>query len=265
MGCWYLLRLITAPSHPAQVSPFWTYLTTLPRLLLATALFIPIGFIQDRRIRSLVRPALLYIFLMSLLAHKEWRFVVYVVPLFNIAAAHGAQTLWVVLSSPLRHRADTILYVVRKKYSLHRRKRSIWGKLALLTVAGALALNTAATVLLTRASMANYPGGSALALLNERYADSAHGKPTISSLLRNAQCADRPTNVMHVRQCTSTSQTLPPRAAPRSSFTHTRRLTANAWASFRPLILPFTTTHGFIIRLKTSRLLILPTAPNSRT
>ena len=265
MGCWYLLRLITAPSHPAQVSPFWTYLTTLPRLLLATALFIPIGFIQDRRIRSLVRPALLYIFLMSLLAHKEWRFVVYVVPLFNIAAAHGAQTLWVFLSSPLRHRVDTIPSVVRKKYSLHRRKRSIWGKLALLTVAGALALNTAATVLLTRASMANYPGGSALALLNERYADSAHGKPTISSLLRNAQCADRPTNVMHVRQCTSTSQTLPPRAAPRSSFTHTRRLTANAWASFRRLTPPFTTSHGFIIRLKTSRLLISPTTRNSRT
>ena len=265
MGCWYLLLLIIAPSHLAQVSPFWTYLMTLPRLLLATALFIPIGFIQDRRIRSLVRPALLYIFLMSLLAHKEWRFVVYVVPLFNIAAAHGTQTLWVFLSSPLRHRADTILYVVRKKYSLHRRKRSIWGKLALLTVAGALALNTAATVLLTRASMANYPGGSALALLNERYADSAHGKPTISSLLRNAQCADRPTNVMHVRQCTSTSQTLPPRAAPRSSFTHTRRLTANAWASFRRLTPPFTTSHGFIIRLKTSRLLISPTTRNSRT
>ena len=265
MGCWYLLRLITAPSHPAQVSPFWTYLTTLPRLLLATALFIPIGFIQDRRIRSLVRPALLYIFLMSLLAHKEWRFVVYVVPLFNIAAAHGAQTLSVFLSSPLRHHTDTTLYVVGKKHSLHRRKRSIWGKLALLTVAGALALNTAATILLTRASMANYPGGSALALLNERYADSAHGKPTIPSLLRNAQCADRPTNAMHVRQCTSTSQTSPRRVAPRSSSTLTRRLTASDWASFRPLILPFTTTHGFIIRLKTSRLLILRTAPNSRT
>lgn len=77
-----------------------------------------------------------------------------------------------------------------KKYSLHRRKkRSIRGKLALLTVAGALALNTAATVLLTRASMANYPGGSALALLNERYADSAHGMPTTT--LPPSQCAMR--------------------------------------------------------------------------
>ena len=66
---------------------------------MATALFIPIGYIQDVRIRALVRPALLYIFLMSFLGHKEWRFVVYVVPLLNIAAAHGARTLCVLLSN----------------------------------------------------------------------------------------------------------------------------------------------------------------------
>ncbi len=58
-----------------------------------TGLFILIGFIQDARIRALVQPALLFIFLMSFLGHKEWRFVVYVVPLLNIAAARGARTL----------------------------------------------------------------------------------------------------------------------------------------------------------------------------
>ena len=62
---------------------------------------------------------------------------------------------------------------------MHRCKGSIWGKLALLTVVGTLAFNAAATVLLTPASMANYPGGTALALLNERYADSAHGGSTL--------------------------------------------------------------------------------------
>ena len=58
---------------------------------------------------------------------------------------------------------------------MHRCKGSIWGKLALLTVVGTLALNAAGTVLPTRASMANYPGG----MLNERYADSAHGGSTL--------------------------------------------------------------------------------------
>ena len=63
----------------------------------------------------------------------------------------------------------------------------------LLTVVAALALNTAATILLTHASMANYPGGSALTLLNERYADSAHGKSALL-LLTSVQCAGRSTN-----------------------------------------------------------------------
>ena len=67
----------------------------LPHLLMATELFIPIGFIQDACIRALAQPALLFIFLMSFLGHKEWRFVVYVVPVWNIATAPGAQTLYV--------------------------------------------------------------------------------------------------------------------------------------------------------------------------
>jgi hypothetical protein len=73
------------------------------------------------------------------------------------------------------------IFVVKNR--LRKYKGSIWGGLALLTVAGTLALNIVATVLLTRASMANYPGGTALALLNKRYANSEHGRPT---LLRNA-------------------------------------------------------------------------------
>jgi hypothetical protein len=50
------------------------------------------------------------------------------------------------------------------------------GRLALITVVGTLALNSAATVLLTCALIANYPGGHALARLNEQFVDSPHGK-----------------------------------------------------------------------------------------
>ena len=51
-------------------------------------------------------------------------------------------------------------------------------------VASTLVLKVVAIVLLARPSMANYPGGTALALLDERYANSEHGKPTL--LMRNA-------------------------------------------------------------------------------
>jgi alpha-1,6-mannosyltransferase len=60
---------------------------------MATVIFIPFGFARDASIRSLVFPAVGFVFLMSFIGHKEWRFVVYVVPMLNIAAAHGAQAL----------------------------------------------------------------------------------------------------------------------------------------------------------------------------
>ncbi|KAI0306185.1 Alg9-like mannosyltransferase family-domain-containing protein [Multifurca ochricompacta] len=141
------------------VSPFWTYFSTfLPRLLMATEVFIPIGFACDARIRTLVQPALFFTFLMSFLGHKEWRFILYVVPILNIAAAHGARKL------------------------ISKRRGSFLGRLTLLIVVGALALNTAATTFLTRASIANYPGGNALERLNKRYTNSPHVHVHISNL-----------------------------------------------------------------------------------
>jgi hypothetical protein len=83
----------------AQVSPFRTYFTVfLPRLLMATLPFIPIGVLRNNRVRALTWPAIFFVFLMSSLGHKEWRFIVYVVPTLNIAAAHGARTLYAFLT-----------------------------------------------------------------------------------------------------------------------------------------------------------------------
>ncbi|KAI9507337.1 glycosyltransferase family 22 protein [Russula earlei] len=141
------------------VSPFWTYFATfLPRLLMATEVFIPFGFASNAHIRSLVESAVGFLFLMSFLGHKEWRFVVYVVPILNIASAQGAQTF------------------------IRQRKKTLFSRLKFLVVVGALVLNASATVLLTRASIANYPGGHALSRLNERYAETPHVHVHIANL-----------------------------------------------------------------------------------
>ena len=59
-----------------------------------TYIFVPYGFYHNARIRSLVRPSIGFVFLMSFLGHKEWRFIVYVIPMLNIAAAEGAQVMY---------------------------------------------------------------------------------------------------------------------------------------------------------------------------
>jgi Alg9-like mannosyltransferase family len=73
-----------------QVSPFYAYFThALPKLLIAALPMAMQGMVLDKRIRSLMTPPLVFVLIMSCLGHKEWRFVVYVVPVFNIAASYA--------------------------------------------------------------------------------------------------------------------------------------------------------------------------------
>jgi len=65
----------------------------LPKLLLSSLPLSFVGLIVDNHIRALALPSLLFIGLISNLAHKEWRFIIYVVPVFNVAAARGATWL----------------------------------------------------------------------------------------------------------------------------------------------------------------------------
>lgn len=48
---------------------------------------------MDSRLSTLVSQALISVMCLSFLAHKEWRFIVYVVPLLNVAAARGAHVV----------------------------------------------------------------------------------------------------------------------------------------------------------------------------
>ena len=64
----------------------------LPKLLLSSFPLSLVGLLIDPRIRSLLFPAITFVGLLSALGHKEWRFVIYVVPFFNVAAAKAAAT-----------------------------------------------------------------------------------------------------------------------------------------------------------------------------
>ncbi|KAG1841033.1 glycosyltransferase family 22 protein [Suillus subalutaceus] len=140
-------------------SPVHAYfLSHLPKLLLGSLPLAVLGAALDNRVQALMFPPVLFIVLISCLGHKEWRFIIYVVPFFNVAAARGAR--WMV----------------------SRRKGGVFGRMMFLAAAGILALNCAITIVSTRASMANYPGGSALAIFNDRYADQHAVQVHISNL-----------------------------------------------------------------------------------
>jgi alpha-1,6-mannosyltransferase len=92
MGCEYSLVTSNARSDRSQTSPPFTYVTSyLPKLLVGSLPLAIVGFFADKRVRSLLVPACFFISVISFLGHKEWRFIIYVVPIFNIAASRGAK------------------------------------------------------------------------------------------------------------------------------------------------------------------------------
>ncbi|KAF5374448.1 hypothetical protein D9615_009109 [Tricholomella constricta] len=129
-------------------SAYWT--SHLPKLLLTSLPMSLLGLLRDQRIRDLLFPFLIFVGLISCLGHKEWRFIIYVVPAFNVAAARGAR--WMV-SLP---------------------KNKLAGQMMFLYVPVFLAINIAVTYMLTLASVNNYPGGQALALLHQLYPQQQH-------------------------------------------------------------------------------------------
>lgn len=148
---WIAFYYNTIQGHSADwgVSPWYFYFAdALPRLLLNPAsylLCIPIALLNAatrRRSLDLLVPLLSFVALYSFLPHKEWRFIVYVVPGLTGVSAAGASWIWT-------RRSKSVVYAL----------------LSLALAASVLLSFTASTGILAISSL-NYPGGAALHTLH---------------------------------------------------------------------------------------------------
>jgi len=131
-------------------SPWYFYFAnSMPRLLLnplAYAVLVPIALIStsSRRIsHPILVPQLSFVAIYSLLPHKEWRFIVYIVPGLTTVAAVGANRVWA-------RRAKSVLYGILS-----------------IAIIISIAVSFAVSLSLLLISSLNYPGGLAMTRLEE--------------------------------------------------------------------------------------------------
>lgn len=93
-------------------------------------------------IRVLVFSALIFVALISGQPHKEWRFIIYIVPILTLSAAIGLSHLWWKRTALLAH------------------------KLLLLFVACSFLLSWSISAFIAFVSSFNYPGGEAISFLD---------------------------------------------------------------------------------------------------
>lgn len=148
---WIAFYYNTIQGHSADwgVSPWHYYFANaLPRLLLNPAAYllcIPVALLNAatrRRSLDLLIPLLLFVALYSFLPHKEWRFIIYVIPGLTGVAAAGASWIWT------------------------RRSKSIVYAFLSLTLATSILLSFAVSTAILAISSLNYPGGMALHTLH---------------------------------------------------------------------------------------------------
>ena len=132
-------------SHEYGTKPFlWYAYSALPRMLLIAYPLSVYGFTQERRCRSAFTIASFFVFAFSFLGHKELRFLFPVLPLFNFCGACGMHRL-----------------------TLNRRKGKNVAILHAFAWVGILVSSAISIGVFANASIANYPGGEALAVFHE--------------------------------------------------------------------------------------------------
>ncbi|XAR54202.1 Dolichyl-P-Man:Man(7)GlcNAc(2)-PP-dolichol alpha-1,6-mannosyltransferase [Bertholletia excelsa] len=116
---------------------YWYFASALPRSLLAAYPLFLLGIYLDRRVLLYVLPAFSFVLLYSKLPHKELRFIIGAVPMFNLSAAIAASRIY------------------------NNRKKIFWNLLFIVLLASFLA-SLGCTVLFLLAAYENYPSGYAL-------------------------------------------------------------------------------------------------------
>ncbi|CAI0548376.1 unnamed protein product [Linum tenue] len=134
----------------------WYFTSALPRSLLAAYPLFMLGVVLDRRVRYFVLPVVLFILLYSKLPHKELRFIISSVPMFNLSAAVAASRIY------------------------NNRKKTLW-KLYNFILLGLLLISVGCTAVSFMASYENYPSGHALKELHQNVGDVSDNRPNIGS------------------------------------------------------------------------------------
>ena len=164
-----LFNIVQGKSSDWGVSPWHYYFTNaLPKLMmnpLSQILCIPAA-LASRTTRNfgltLLYPLLAFTAMYSFLPHKEWRFVVYVVPGLTAVASAGASWIWT------------------------RRSRSAFHGITAVILVGSVLVTAGASLGLLGISSLNYPGAEALLKLQDFMENEGRTSPKI--YLDNLSC-----------------------------------------------------------------------------
>ncbi|GME25394.1 Alpha-mannosyltransferase [Neofusicoccum parvum] len=167
---WSAFAYNTLEGHASEwgVSPWYYYfLNALPKLLLnplTYTILIPWSVLNPATrgpCFSLIAPSLAFVAIYSLLPHKEWRFIIYIIPALTASASAAAG--WI-----------SVRYGKARLYRL-----TCWALL------GSVACSFALSATLLAISSTNYPGGTALVRLHGIAAARDAGAPRIRVHLDN--------------------------------------------------------------------------------
>ncbi|XP_064606670.1 dol-P-Man:Man(7)GlcNAc(2)-PP-Dol alpha-1,6-mannosyltransferase-like isoform X2 [Liolophura sinensis] len=208
-------------------SPFlWYFYSAIPRALSCSTLLIPVGFYFDRRLLTLLFPALGFVFLYSFLPHKELRFIIYTFPVLNIAASCAMSRIW------LNRSKTPLQWVTAHLVACH------------------LFVNVFISVCFLYVSSHNYPGGVAMHRLHELAQSNAHSNSENISVHIDVYTAQ--TGVSRFTQLESLwqynkTEDLPPGGEAMKQFSW---LLIGANSEKSKSVLPYSATHEVVAKVE---------------